>query len=60
MTAADRRGAGATFPIVIGAGIAGLACARALATAGVPVRVLERGSRPSGRLASRTLHGRAI
>jgi predicted NAD/FAD-dependent oxidoreductase len=44
--------------IVVGAGIAGLACARELTTAGVAVRVLERGRVVGGRLASRTLGGR--
>ena len=44
--------------VVVGAGIAGLACARELADSGVPARVLERGSRPGGRLASEWLDGR--
>ena len=44
--------------IVIGAGVAGLACARELADAGVPVRVLERGRVVGGRLASKRLDGR--
>ncbi|SDC47012.1 hypothetical protein SAMN05660690_1562 [Geodermatophilus telluris] len=44
--------------VVVGAGIAGVACARALTAAGVPVRVLDRGRRPGGRMASRTLSGR--
>ncbi|WP_448642426.1 NAD(P)/FAD-dependent oxidoreductase [Geodermatophilus sp. URMC 63] len=43
---------------VVGAGIAGVACARTLAAAGVAVRVLDRGRRPGGRMASRTLSGR--
>jgi len=45
---------------VVGAGIAGVACARALAGAGVPVRVLDRGRRPGGRMASRTLSQRTV
>jgi renalase len=45
---------------VIGAGIAGAACAVALRSAGVPVRVLERGRAPGGRLASPLLHGRRV
>jgi renalase len=45
---------------VIGAGIAGTACARALTAAGVPVRVLDRGRRPGGRMASRTLSERTV
>ncbi len=44
--------------VVVGAGIAGVACARALAAAGTPVRVLDRGRRPGGRMATRTLSGR--
>jgi predicted NAD/FAD-dependent oxidoreductase len=38
---------------VIGAGLAGLACARALAAAGVAVRVFDKGRAPGGRLATR-------
>jgi hypothetical protein len=38
---------------VIGAGLAGLACARALHAAGVTVRVLEKGRAPGGRIATR-------
>lgn len=38
---------------VIGAGLAGLACARALAEAGVAVRVFDKGRAPGGRLATR-------
>jgi renalase len=45
---------------VVGAGISGIACARALAAAGVPVRVLDRGRRPGGRMASRTFAGRVV
>jgi hypothetical protein len=45
--------------VVVGAGIAGVACARALTEAGVAVRVLDRGRRPGGRMSSRTLSGRA-
>jgi renalase len=39
--------------VVVGAGIAGTACARALQSAGVAVRVLDRGHRPGGRMALR-------
>ena len=42
---------------VVGAGIAGVACARALADGGVAARVLDRGHRPGGRMASRTMRG---
>ncbi|MFC3738538.1 NAD(P)/FAD-dependent oxidoreductase [Paractinoplanes deccanensis] len=38
--------------VVVGAGIAGLACARELVGAGVPTRVLERANVVGGRLAS--------
>ena len=42
---------------VIGGGISGIACAGALASAGVPVRVFDRGHRIGGRLAAQTLRG---
>lgn len=45
---------------VVGAGIAGLSCARSLMASGVAVRVLDRGRRPGGRMASRTIHGRPV
>ena len=45
---------------VVGAGISGAACARELARAGHEVVVLDRGRRPGGRMASRTLHGRTV
>ena len=45
---------------VVGAGIAGAACAVALRAAGLAVRVLERGRVPGGRLASPLLHGRRV
>ena len=44
--------------VVVGAGVAGLACARELLDGGVPVRVLERGRVVGGRLASRRFDGR--
>ncbi len=46
--------------LVVGAGIAGLACARALRQEGVAVRVVDRGRRPGGRMSGRTLHGRVV
>jgi renalase len=46
--------------VVIGAGVAGLACARALQDAGVPVRVLERSAAPGGRLGGDILDGRPV
>lgn len=44
--------------VVVGAGIAGLACARVLVDAGVDVRVLERTPVAGGRLATRRYDGR--
>jgi predicted NAD/FAD-dependent oxidoreductase len=44
--------------IVVGAGLAGLACAAELAAAGLSVRVLERGQVVGGRLASKRFAGR--
>lgn len=46
--------------VVVGAGLAGVACARELVAAGVPVRVLDRGHRVGGRMASRRLDGRPV
>jgi predicted NAD/FAD-dependent oxidoreductase len=46
--------------VVVGAGIAGLACARELVGAGVPARVLERDTRVGGRLASERIGGRWV
>ena len=40
--------------LVIGAGIAGMTCARRLADAGRRVTVIDKGRRPSGRLSTRT------
>lgn len=45
---------------VVGAGIAGAACARALHEAGVDVTILDRGRVPGGRLASRRFDGRPV
>jgi renalase len=42
---------------VVGGGISGIACATALADAGVRVEVMDRGRRLAGRMASRTLRG---
>ncbi|WP_328475087.1 FAD-dependent oxidoreductase [Actinoplanes sp. NBC_00393] len=44
--------------VVVGAGIAGLSCARALTEAGARVRVVERGRVVGGRLASKRYNGR--
>jgi len=46
--------------IVIGAGISGISCARALAAARLPVRVLDRAGEPGGRMASAEHDGRPV
>lgn len=46
--------------VVVGAGMAGVAAARALVTAGETVRVLDRGRRIGGRMGARTVDGRAV
>jgi renalase len=46
--------------LVVGAGVAGVACAVQLRAAGVPVRVLDRASVVGGRMATRRLHGRPV
>jgi renalase len=45
---------------IIGAGIAGLACARALHDAGQPVRLFDKARGPGGRMSSRRLPGAAV
>ncbi|MEV8136585.1 NAD(P)/FAD-dependent oxidoreductase [Microbacterium aurantiacum] len=45
---------------VVGAGISGLACARAASAGGSTVQVVDRGRRVGGRLATRTLWGRPV
>lgn len=45
--------------IVVGAGISGISCARALALAGLPVRVLDRAG-PGGRMATAECAGRPV
>lgn len=49
-----------TAVVVVGAGLSGVACARELRAAGVPVRLLDRGHRPGGRMASRRLWDRWV
>jgi renalase len=44
--------------IIVGAGVSGIACARVLADAGVPVWVAERGRVPGGRMATKRFDGR--
>ena len=46
--------------VVVGAGIAGVACAVTLAAGGVDVRVVERARTVGGRMASRRLDGRPV
>lgn len=46
--------------LIVGAGIAGVACGRVLHEAGVPVRLVERGRVPGGRMASRRIDERYV
>ncbi|HST47630.1 NAD(P)/FAD-dependent oxidoreductase [Jatrophihabitans sp.] len=46
--------------VVVGAGISGIGCARALAAAGLPVRVLDRAGEPGGRMATAEHAGRPV
>lgn len=46
--------------VVVGAGLSGVACARELQAAGVPVRLVDRGRRVGGRMASRRLDDRYV
>lgn len=43
--------------VIVGAGMAGLLCGRIAATEGFPVTVVDKGSRPGGRMATRPLDG---
>lgn len=43
--------------MVVGAGLAGLVCARTLSDAGMPVVVVDRGAVPGGRLATAVVDG---
>jgi renalase len=45
---------------VVGAGLSGAACARALLDHGIEVDLIDRGRAPGGRMASPTLHGRRV
>lgn len=45
---------------IVGAGIAGAACAAVLRDAGVPFRLIDRGRAVGGRMASPELHGRRV
>ncbi|MDZ7929596.1 MAG: NAD(P)-binding protein [Rhodococcus sp. (in: high G+C Gram-positive bacteria)] len=50
-----------TDPVtIVGAGIAGAACARVLRDADVPFRIVDRGRAPGGRMSSPELHGRRV
>lgn len=45
---------------IVGAGISGAACAVGLSRAGIPVRLIERGRAPGGRMASPAIDGRRV
>ena len=44
-----------TSVCIVGAGISGIACARALEAAGIRVEVVDRAGHPGGRMASPTM-----
>jgi predicted NAD/FAD-dependent oxidoreductase len=46
--------------VVVGAGLAGVACARTLHEAGEPVVLVDRGRRIGGRMATRRIDGRVV
>ena len=46
--------------VVVGAGLAGVACAVELTAAGVDVRLVERARTVGGRMASRRIDGRPV
>lgn len=46
--------------VVVGSGIAGTACAAELATAGIPVRIVERAGEVGGRMGGREVAGRPV
>ena len=46
--------------LVVGGGVSGIACARAIADAGHPVVVRDRGHRLGGRMAVKTVDGRPV
>jgi phytoene dehydrogenase-like protein len=52
--------AGKSFPTaaIVGAGMAGLACAAPLRAAGAPVSVFDKGCRPGGRMSNRGVDDR--
>ena len=52
-TAGQRRGMAAARIAVVGSGAAGLACAQRLLSAGFHVTLLDKGTRPGGRLGTR-------
>ena len=46
--------------VIIGAGMAGIACARALSDAGIPPIVVDKGRSPGGRMSTRRVEGFAF
>jgi predicted NAD/FAD-dependent oxidoreductase len=53
----DAGGGEASGVLIIGAGMAGLTAARRLAEFGIPSTIVDKGRRPGGRMATRTIDG---
>ena len=60
MDITQRAAAGSNVVTIVGAGVAGAACAAGLRNLGIGVRLIDRGRAVGGRMASPELHGRRV